>query len=284
VPARRAALMLVVVCLPTLVAAAGIMTWNRYRTGDYVLAMVSETVFLIASLKAAEKDAGVFAGTGVLDRTARASLSDYDYGDAQKITERLFREHGLTAPALYRLARQKYIETVLDHPRAYVLSMLDRFRFAQQASLVGDLLMRLDDLAYWRYVDYHVDYYGGWRATARMLKDTWDMRLLTPALAMKIVPRVLTRAASIVLFLSFVVVLPVLLWRDLSGPGPARRRQAVFLASLYALYWAVFGIHLLVSVEMRYLGLICSIPIVGAIVVVRRLLRGGRPAAEVRAR
>jgi hypothetical protein len=247
--------------------------------------MVSETVFLIASLKAAEKDPAVFGGPGVLDRTARASLSDYDYGDAQKITERLFQEQGLTAPTLYRLARQKYIETVLNHPRAYGLSMLDRFRFSQQASLVGDLLMRLDDLAYWRFVIYHTDYHGGWRAQARDLMASRDPRQLTADLALKITPRVVTRALSIALFLSFVLLLPWLLWRDLRDRDPQAHRRAIFLASLYALYWAVFAIHLLVSVETRYLGMICSIPIVEALVVMTRIWRGrSKPTLHPRTR
>lgn len=272
IPVRRAIILLVVFCLPALFAAGAILTWNRYRTGEYMIANVNQVVLLTAILKVAEKDKSVFGGDTPLDRVARETFSDFDYGDAQNIDLKLFRDHGIQAPEASRITQQKYWQVVTRHTGAYLATMLDRFRFRQQASMTGDLLMRLDDLEYWRLVNYQHDYYGGWRARAERLLATRDPGQLDAQVLLNMVPRAMARGASIILFLLFVVGVPILVWRDGFRSGdPVRRQRAAFLASLYVFYWAVFAIYLLVNVEIRYLGPICAVPILGALFVARRI-------------
>jgi hypothetical protein len=268
-PARRAAILLAVFCAPTLLGAGAVVAWNRYRTGEYIVTVVNQTAFMTAILKVAEKDRTVFSGDTPLDRTARAVLSDFDYGDAQEIDRQMFKQFGVKAPEMGRLTKDKYWQTVFEHPRPYLQSVLDRFRFRQQASMTGDLLMRLDDLDYWR-VTSSEEYYGGWRARADKFLKSWNWRDLDLNVLANAGPRFVARAVTIGLFLNFVLGLPVLVMRDWRRTK-IERNVAALLASFYVYYWAVFGIHLLVNVEIRYLGPICFVPIISALFVARRI-------------
>src|SRR6201999_3320945 len=118
----------------------------------------------------------------------------------------------------------------------------------------------------WRMVNYQEDYYSGWRADAEKVLKTRNWRDLTPGVLIFTLPRLLFRAISLVLFLLFAIGLPILVVRDFFQQKDDRVLPAL-LASLYLYYWAVFGIHLLVNVEIRYLGPICFVPIIGALFV-----------------
>jgi len=244
---------------------------NRYRTGEYLVAIVSQTVYLIATLKVAEKVPGVFDGDTPLDRAARLGLSDYDYGDAQLLDERMFRNEGIQAPELMRLAKAKYWQTIARYPGTFALTMWERLRYRQQASMLGDVLMRLDDLDWWRFVGPHKPYMSGWRLDLQNFRDTWETRHLTAAAIANGVPRVVLRAVTLLLFVLFTFALPLLVVRDLVK-GTSVRPAALF-GSLYVLYWGVLFIYMLVGVEIRYLSPICVIPVLGALWVCLRIVQ-----------
>ena len=232
-PAMRAAVLLVVFCAPTLLGAGAMLAWNRYRTGEYIIAVVNQTVFLTAILKVAEKDRTVFSGDTPLDRTARATFSDFDYGDAQHIDVGMFQQYGIKAPEMARLTKDKYWQTVFEHPAAYLRSVGDRFRFRQQASMIGDILMRMDDLEFWQQMYGH-NYYGGWREQTEKFIKSRDWRDLNLTVLAQAVPRLIARAITIVLFLLFVFGLPILVVRDLRRAATKERAAAALLAAFEA--------------------------------------------------
>ncbi|MCX7310077.1 MAG: hypothetical protein NTZ72_19895, partial [Afipia sp.] len=264
---RRAVFLLAVFCAPALFSTGVVMVWNKYRTGDYLVAIVSQTVYLLTVLKVAEKVPGVFDGDTPLDRVARTiTLKDHDYGDAQAIDEVLFRDYGIKAPELMRLAQAKYWQTVARFPGTFALTMWERLRFRQQASMLGDVLMRLDDLDWWRFVGPQKPYMAGWRADAQKFIDTRDFKYLSGAVVVNAAPRIVLRGVTLVLFVLFTFALPLIVMRDFwVAKNPDAARQAILFGSLYLLYWGIIFIYMLVSLEIRYLGPICVIPIVGSL-------------------
>lgn len=271
-PIRRVAVLMLAISLPTSICAATIASWNRYRTGYFMIANVNQVVFMTALMNMAKMEKGVFAGSDPIDRAARETYSDYAYGDAQNVTIKLFNEYGIKAPEADRITREKFWHAVAAYPFVYLRTMADRFRLRQQASMIGSLVTRLDDLDYWRQVVYGKDYYGGWRGKALTFRQTMDWRLLTPGLVLRMGLHVMAYALTLPLFIAFMLLLPPLaLYEAVTKSDPYWRRRAFFFLGLYLLYWSFFSVHLLVTVEIRYFGAICAIPILGSMYLLMRV-------------
>lgn len=263
---RRAAMLLLAFCLPTAAGIGGVMAWNNYRVGQPMLTSGGQTAFVVFLQEVAEREPAVFDGDAPLDRVARSMPSN----SYETINQELFKQYHLPAPELARLTERKYFDTAERFPWAFLKTVLDQFHFRLQASLCGDVLTRLDDLDWWRFDIGKLDFYGGWRGEAQQVVTTWNLHLLTADLLLHVLPRMMLRAGSCLLFLLFALGLPLLVLRDLRARRPRPERLAL-LATLYVLYWCTVALHMLVNLEVRYLGPVLAIPILGSVIVASRL-------------
>jgi hypothetical protein len=263
----RVALVLGVFCLPTLLGGLTMAAWNKYRTGSFLTTSGGQTAYLYTVLKVAEKAPQVLDGNSPIDVIGRQAHGNYDYGPTLTINERLFDQYGITAPQQVALAERKFWKTAFQFPVAFAKVMADRFRFRQQASMCGDVMMRLDDLDWWRDDAGLSNYYSGWRARAQQFLNTRDFSQLDFSVVVNVVPRLILRVIMIGLFLLFMIGIPLLVVLkpgEMRWPDPI---QSALLLGLYVLYWLFIGLHLPIALEIRYLSPVCSIPILGALVV-----------------
>jgi hypothetical protein len=265
----RVALILCIFCLPTVLGSIGLVAWNKYRTGSFLITSGGQTAYLYTVLKVAEKEPRALDGNSPIEIVGREAHGNYDYGPTLTINQRLFDQYGLTAPEQVRLTEQKFWQTARRFPVAFAKVIVGRFLFRQQASMCGDVLMRLDDLDWWRDAGGLGNYYSGWRAKTQKFLDTRDFAKLDFDIILNTMPRLILRALTIGLFLIFIFGIPFIgtfRHKELHWPSPV---QSALLLGLYVLYWLFVGLHLPIALEVRYLGPVCSIPILGSLAVWR---------------
>ena len=107
----------VFVCLPLAATDAAYRLWNFHRTGYYFVTTIPQTNALTATMYAARYQPKIFSGDSVLEKHARPFFAKYDFPEALKINDALFKD-GYRAPEISRMAMDKYLDTWRHHPLA----------------------------------------------------------------------------------------------------------------------------------------------------------------------
>ncbi len=115
----------VLVCLPLVSAYAAYNFWNYHRTGSFFVTTIPQTNALTATMYAAKTQPEFFLGNSPLDFSgnsplevyARPILKEFDFIEALKVNEALFKG-GYRAPEIAHMAMQKYLKAWRGHPVA----------------------------------------------------------------------------------------------------------------------------------------------------------------------
>jgi hypothetical protein len=264
--AIRAILACALVLLPLWGTAEIYKEWNRHRTGERFVTTSAQLTLMLAQLVAAKHDHQVFEGDTPLDRAARQTVRNYDFGDITPINRKLI-EQGYRPTEIAQMSQAHYFATWLTRPWAMLHVLRDRTS-EHAAKLAFHPLSASCELIEWATTIRQCPDYRDLLRAARsgfsrepfgqaifFLLETWELTI------------------SIALFSAFVLGAPLLWvsswWRD----GWARAGRESVILALWAMYVGWFVLYALVNMESRYMNPVLPFSILGGLIVWQELAR-----------
>lgn len=135
----RALLGTAIMLAPILLTSHVYQSWNLHRSGTRMLTTVYQVVLLHPLVRAQRHDPQIFGGDTDIERTARATIKNYDYADTVAINQTLHRDHGWRAPELARDMQRRYWQAWRQHPYAMLRAAADRIGFDHLLLIVQPL-------------------------------------------------------------------------------------------------------------------------------------------------
>ncbi len=115
----RPAAACILVFLPGLVAYAGVMEWNRYRTGDAFFTTGGQIALVQPVFEMARLGAEPFEGDDPLRTAIRTHAPDLTYEQIYDVNRHLFSDQGMSPHDIARANMSLYLDTVFDNPAIF---------------------------------------------------------------------------------------------------------------------------------------------------------------------
>ena len=128
---------LALVLLPVIFLNFGYSAWNQARTGSAFVTTGARTAALLPLVQLEGRGTPVFGQETVLDEAARRHLSTYFYEDVLNINRDL-AARGVSGVEMSRLARDRYVATLIAHPLAFVRHVLGELRLERRAKTLAN--------------------------------------------------------------------------------------------------------------------------------------------------
>lgn len=265
---KSALLSVAALVAPLVLTVAAVQEWNYHRIGHRVTSTTGQAAYAYAYLLAAKHDPSLLEGDGPVLAALRQANRTFDYQDSRAANQMLFTEYGMNTLEQARAASRLFWHGLATRPLPFIKGALERLRLVQQGTLFAGPVTRIDDLDWWAGGAEASGFTTGWRADMERFLATRDLRELTPAAAIHMAIRAVTRVVGCLLLAIFVLGTP-LLWLRLR-----HRLGGVAHATLAA--WAMYALwvclYIPVSFEMRY-----TTPVIGgAIFALLAVLMHGR--------
>ncbi len=239
-------LLCAIVWLPLVGAIASYQLWNLHRTGERFVTTGAQLNALWSLVQAAKAQPDIFSGDTPLERHVRPALKQYELSEVGEINGALFKD-GYRAPAIARMAMDKYIAAWREHPGA----MLKLVRIATSErvlKLVVRPVTAVCELIEWAEKPRCFDYRDLYR---KLFRHPFDLTLREiPVFVAITIQNALSIALSALYFAGIPIAL-VLAWRK-RGRSPDRPLM------LAAGFWILgVGWHLIYAVAVytdRYMA------------------------------
>jgi 4-amino-4-deoxy-L-arabinose transferase-like glycosyltransferase len=243
------------VFIPLITAHRAYAEWNRWRVGAPVITTVSQWTLYDALGNASQFDPAIFSGPNSVDEVGRRVFKSFEVGpelsEAYEANEILHRDYGWSAVQIAHEVTHAYLRAWLYHPLAMIrhtwvpLSETQLHQAVRPTETIKDILL-------WNTGNDRN--FGRERAVRN---GNWWM---IPA----IIADHLAETASVLIFVSFIVIMPLRLARDCLSA------EAVASAGLWCSYLVCGGLYAAVHLEPRYLvPVVAGSIIVGAANIVR---------------
>jgi hypothetical protein len=236
------------VFIPLIAAHRAYAEWNRWRVGAPVITTISQWALYDALGNASQFDPAIFSGPNPVDEVGRRVFKSFEVGpelaEAYEANEILHRDYGWSAVQIAHEVAHAYLRAWLYHPLAMIrhtlvpLSETQLHQAVRPTETVRDVLLwnTGSDRDFGRE---HAVRNGNW----------W----MIPA----VIAHHLSETASVLIFVSFIVVTPLRLARDRLSA------EAVASAGLWCSYLVCGGLYAAVHLEPRYL-----VPVVAGSIIV----------------
>jgi hypothetical protein len=141
--------MFVTVLVPVILLSGAYASWNEHRTGERFITTGARTAALLPLVRFAGQGVPIFDQDTPLDEAARASLSTYFYADVLNIN-RYLEQKGLQGLEMSRLARDRFMQTLAEHPLIVARHVLRELRFLSLSQKLINPLNAYSDIAAFR--------------------------------------------------------------------------------------------------------------------------------------
>jgi len=237
----------VLVFAPLIATHLAYTEWNRERIGAPVITTISQAALLAAMIEAARYDPSIFSGSTPIDDACRRVITMMQAGEVAYAVEPsiiLHRDYGWDAVRMSHEATMAYLRAWRDHPVAMIRHVLSHFSETQLHQAVRPT-ETLRVVLLWNT--------GSDHEFARIREVRAGNWWMIPAVILHKV----FETISVTVFLAFLVLSPVRLFRD----GPTT--EGIVSAGILLLYVTVGGLYATVHLEPRYLT-----PVVAGSIVV----------------
>lgn len=262
------AVTLLCVLAPSLAFAAGMFTWNHYRSdGRLVYTTGAHIVTLQSVVNAASRGHDMFDGDTLVDRTARETLQSHSLREVARIATKLLEQTGRNKFEATALQSDKFFSAWVDHPWPMIENTIENYN----EDLVHNVFNVIDNtLWYIRLATGERAWDGHTRTWERMGND---FRFGDLAMFVSVS---LLRPVAWICWAAFLIGGPVLVIRALRGRGGLEDPRLLALIGFWLLFFGYTIGLCMVHYVARFTPAVLPGALVGSLFVLSLVMAGWR--------